>query len=182
MSKQIKDSGVHWYAIQTYSGYEDAVSKAIKQRIETMNMQDYIFDTLVAKEPEIILKKGEKVEEHKKMFPGYLLVKMLVTDESWYVIRNTPNVTGFVGSGVIPVPLTEDEFVVLTNRIKKTDAKFKQLFEKGDIITITEGPFIDHEGVIKQVDDQKGKITAFVSLFGRETPVELMFHQAKKKA
>ena len=181
MAKQTGDTGVHWYTIQTYSGYEHAVTKAIKQRIETMNMQDFIFDAMVPEETEIVIKKGEKKEEKKKLFPGYVLVKMIVTDASWYVVRNTPNVTGFVGSGVIPVPLTEEEFDVITQRVEKQDSKFKELFENGDIVTIIEGPFADHEGVVTQVDSDKGKIIASVSLFGRETPVELTFNQAKKK-
>lgn len=181
MAKQAGDTGVHWYAIQTYSGYEHSVAKAIRQRIETMNMHDFIFDTMVPEETEIVIKKGEKKEEKKKLFPGYVLVKMKVTDESWYVVRNTPNVTGFVGSGVIPVPLTDEELMSITGRMQVDDKKFKEIFEKGQVITITEGPFMGHDGVVTVVDTDKGRVTASVSLFGRDTKVDLTFDQARRK-
>src|SRR3989338_11548292 len=117
MSKQARNTGRHWYVVHTYSGYEDAVREALLQRIESMNMQDVIFDVVVPKETQIVMKKGAPKEEKKRLFPGYVLVDMMVTDESWYVVRNTPNVTGFVGSGTIPVPVSADEFKIIKRQV-----------------------------------------------------------------
>ena len=151
------------------------------QRIESCNMQDYIFDVQVPKKEEVTIRRGEKVEEKKKLFPGYVLVNMIVTDESWYVARNTPRVTGFVGSGNIPVPVTPKEFEIIEKHIGMTEPKFKIETRVGDIVTILDGPFKDHEGVISYVDETKGKVKVNVAIFGRETPVELDFVQVKKK-
>ena len=181
MSKQAKNTGRNWYVIHTYSGYEDAVEKALRQRIETMNMQDYIFDVVVPKEKQIIVKKGERLEEMRKLFPGYVLVDMIVTDQSWYVVRNTPNVTGFVGSGTIPVPVSAEEFKVITTRTQEKDVKFKINLEVGDTIVILEGPFANYEGVVNKVDEDRGAVVVLVSLFGRETPMKLDFSQVRKK-
>ena len=182
MSKQAKNTGKHWYVIHTYSGYEDAVCAALKQRIESMNMQDMIFDVIVPKETQIVVKKGKPKTEKKRLFPGYVLVSMIVNDESWYVVRNTPNVTGFVGSGTIPVPVSAEEFGVIERYLEDDNApKFKITLSKGDLVMILEGPFASHEGVIDEIDDEKGKVKVMISLFGRETPVELDFDQVKKK-
>jgi transcription termination/antitermination protein NusG len=181
MAKQAKNTGRNWYAVHTYSGYEDAVCEALKQRIETMNMQDYIFEVVVPKENQVVIKKGQKVTEKKKLFPGYVLIDMVVTDRSWYVVRNTPNVTGFVGSGTIPVPVSAEEFKVVKRRMGEQEPRFKIEFTTGEQVVITGGPFANYEGLIESIDDEKGKLKVLISMFGRETPMELDFTQVKKK-
>jgi len=181
IGKQAKNTGRNWYVIHTYSGYEDAVEKALRQRIESLNMHDLIFDVIVPKESTITIKKGEHVTEKKRLFPGYVLVEMIVTDESWYVVRNTPNVTGFVGSGTIPVPIRPEEFDVIQKHIKKEEPKFKINFSVGEQVIISDGPFKNYEGLIDTIDEKKGKLKVLVTIFGRETPVELDFVQVKKK-
>lgn len=181
IGKQAKGTGRNWYVIHTYSGYEDAVEKALRQRIESLNMHDLIFDVIVPKESAITIKKGEHVTEKKRLFPGYVLVDMIVTDESWYVVRNTPNVTGFVGSGTIPVPVNPEEFDVIKKHITKEEPKFKINFVIGEQVTISDGPFKNYEGLIDEIDEKKGKLKVLVTIFGRETPVELDFVQVKKK-
>ncbi len=181
IGKQASGTGKNWYVIHTYSGYEDAVEKALRQRIESLNMHDLIFDIIVPKESTITIKKGEHVTEKKRLFPGYVLVSMIVTDESWYVVRNTPNVTGFVGSGTIPVPVDPEEFAVIEKHIKKEEPKFKINFTKGENVIVSDGPFKTYEGLIDSIDEKKGKLKVLVTIFGRETPVELDFVQVKKK-
>ncbi len=181
MAKQAKNTGRNWYVLHTYSGYEDAVEKALRQRIEALNMQEYIFDVLVPKEEQITIRRGEPVQEKKRIFPGYILVEMIVTDDSWYVVRNTPNVTGFVGSGNIPVPVTPEEYGVIRKRSGEGKASFKIDFMVGDNVTINSGPFANYEGFIDKVDPEKGKVKVLVSIFDRETPIELDFTQVKKK-
>ncbi|MBI5414775.1 transcription termination/antitermination factor NusG [Candidatus Peregrinibacteria bacterium] len=179
--RQDPSQGKNWYAIHTYSGYEDAVEKALRLRIDTLGMQDKIFDVLIPKEKEIVMRRGKPVEVKKCLFPGYVLVEMIVTDDSWYVVRNTPNVTGFVGSGNIPVPVTLEEFSLVKSRMGSEEPKFKADFKRGDVIKIISGPFATFEGNIDSVDTEKGKLTVLVSIFDRETPVELDFNQVAKK-
>ena len=181
MAKQVQNTGKHWYVIHTYSGYEDAVKDALSQRTETMNMQDYIFKVVVPKEKQIVMKKGEPVEEEKRIFPGYVLVKMQVTDDSWYVVRNTPNVTGFVGAGTIPVPVSPEEWQVVEKHMGKKDPQFKIQVQIGDNVIILDGPFVNYEGSVDAIDKEKGKVKVLISMFGRETPVELDFNQIKQK-
>ena len=181
MAKQAEGTGRHWYVVHTYSGYEDAVREALLQRIESLGMQDLIFDVVVPKETQIVIKKGEPVTEEKRIFPGYVLVDMIVTDYSWYVVRNTPNVTGFVGSGTTPVPVSPDEFKVIKRRMGEQEPKFKIDFNTGDTVVILDGPFVNYDGVVNKVDEEKGKIKVLISIFGRETPVELDFTQVRKK-
>lgn len=181
MGKQDPNAGRNWYVVHTYAGYEDAVRQAILQRVESFGMQDYIFDVRVPKEKQLTFKKGEPVEEERKLFPGYVLVDMTVTDESWYLVRNTPNVTGFVGSGNIPVPVTLEEFGVIERRVGEQEAKYKSDFQIGDLVVIVDGPFKNYEASVSAVDVNKGKITVMVLIFDRETPVELDFTQVKKK-
>ena len=181
MAKQARNTGRNWYVIHTYSGYEDAVREALLQRIESMNMQDKIFDVVVPKETQIVIKKGEPKTEKKRLFPGYVLVDMMVDDDSWYVVRNTPNVTGFVGSGTIPVPVSAEEWKVVRRHMGETDAKFKIDFQVGEHVGIISGPFANYDGVIDKIDPEKGKVKVLVSIFDRETPVELDFTQVKKK-
>jgi len=181
MGRQAENTGRHWYVIHTYSGYEDAVAEALKQRIESLNMHDYIFDVVVPKETQIVIKKGEPVTEKKRIFPGYVLVDMSVTDESWFVVRNTPNVTGFVGAGNVPVPVSPEEFNIVKKQMGEQDAKFKIDFNIGDHVMILDGPFVNYDGVVNKVDEEKGKVKVLISIFGRETPIELDFTQVKKK-
>lgn len=181
MPKQDPTVGRHWYVLHTYAGYEDAVKQALEQRIESMGMQDYIFQVMVPKEKQLVFKKNEPIEEERKLFPGYVLVNMVVTDESWYVVRNTPNVTGFVGSGNIPVPVTPEEFGVIERRVGEQQAKFKSDFQVGNLVVIIDGPFKNYDGTVSAVDVNKGKLTVLVLIFDRETPVELDFTQVRKK-
>jgi transcriptional antiterminator NusG len=181
MGKQDPRAGRNWYVVHTYSGYEDSVKKSIEQRIETFGMKDYVFAVVVPKEKQIVFKKNEPIEEERKLFPGYVLVDMMVTDESWYMVRNTPNVTGFVGSGNIPVPVTPEEFGVVERRMGEETAKFKSDFQVGDLVIIIDGPFKNYEGTIDAVDVDKGKLTVLVLIFDRDTPVELDFTQVRKK-
>ena len=180
MSKQQITGEKHWYVLHTYSGYEDSVAVNLKQRIENLNMQDKIFDAIVPKEKKIKIKDGKRTTLEEKIFPGYVLVNMIVTDDSWYVVRNTPNVTGFVGSGTIPTPVSQEEWDYLQKRMGADEPKFKVDFEVGELVQITDGPFKDYEGKIGEIDKAKGKVKVFVTIFGRETPVELDFLQVRK--
>ena len=180
MAKQIEDIGRNWYAIHTYAGYENAVVRNLKQRIESLGMQDLIFDVIVPVEKKIKIKGGKRVEEMEKIYPGYILVDMIVTDDSWYVVRNTPRVTGFVGAGVNPVPVSEEEMVELTKRMEADITKHSIDLQVDEAIIIVDGPFKDMEGKVIEVDEKSGKVKTLVSMFGRETPVELDFLQVKK--
>jgi transcriptional antiterminator NusG len=166
--------------LHTYSGYEDSVALNLKQRIENLGMQDKIFDAIVPKEKKIKIRDGKRTTFEEKIFPGYVLVNMIVTDDSWYVVRNTPNVTGFVGSGTIPTPVSPEEWDYLQKRMGTDEPKFKVDFEVGELVTITDGPFKDYQGKISDIDQAKGKVKVMVTIFGRETPVELDFLQVKK--
>lgn len=180
MPRQISTGEKHWYVLHTYSGYEDSVVYNLKQRIESMGMEDKIFDVLVPKEKKIKIRDGKRVTVEEKIFPGYVLVNMIVTDDSWYVVRNTPNVTGFVGSGTIPTPISDDEVKVIQKRMGVEEPKYKIEFAVNDLLRITDGPFKNYEGKVSEIDEAKGKIKVLISIFGRETPVELDFLQAKK--
>lgn len=181
MAKQELTGERHWYAIHTYSGYENAVQRNLKQRIDSLGVQDKIFNVVVPTEKKIKIKGGKRVEVEEKVYPGYVLVDMIVTDDSWFVVRNTPRVTGFVGSGVNPVPLTQKEIDYLLGQMQdETVAKHTIDLEIGETIIITDGPFKELEGRVNEVDHERGKVKVFVSLFGRETPVELDFLQVKK--
>jgi len=180
MAKQHSTGERHWYAIHTYSVYENAVTRNLKQRIDSLNMNDKIFNVVVPTEKKIRVKGGKRVTEEERIYPGYVLVEMVVDDESWFVVRNTPRVTGFVGSGTQPVPLTETEYKALMSRMENETVKHKVDFAVGDIVIIADGPFKDLEGKVGQVDEDSGKIKVLVSMFGRDTPVELDFLQIKK--
>ena len=180
MSKQQIGGERNWYAIHTYAGYENAVARNLKQRIESLGMEDRIFNVIVPTEKKIKIKGGKRVEEDEKIYPGYVLVEMMVTDDSWYVVRNTPRVTGFVGSGVYPVPLEKKEVDMLFSRMNKEEVKHTIDLAVDEMVKIVDGPFKDLEGKVSEVDDSRGKIKVLVSMFGRETPVELDFLQVKK--
>ncbi len=180
MAKQTLHQGRRWYVLHTYSGYEENVEKNLKQRIESMDMEDKIYNILIPSEKKIRIKNGKRKVVEEKIFPGYVLVEMVVTDESWYVVRNTPNVTGFIGTGTIPTPISEDEVKSLQKRIGVEEPKYKVDVSEGSPVRIIDGPFKNLEGKVTNVDESKGKIKVLVSMFGRETPVELDFLQIKK--
>ncbi len=169
-----------WYAVHTYSGYENAVLRNLKQRIESLGMQGKIFNVVIPTEKKIKVAGGKRQTVEDKIYPGYILVDMIVDDESWYVVRNTPRVTGFVGSGVTPVPLSEEEIGQLFKRMSTDTAKHKIDFVVGEPVIVADGPFKDLEGKIGEIDEEKGKVKVLVSMFGRETPVELDFLQVRK--
>lgn len=180
MAKQQTTGERRWYAIHTYSGYENAVARNLKQRIDSLNMHDKIFDVVVPTEKKIRVKGGKRVTEEERIYPGYVLVDMIVDDDSWYVVRNTPRVTGFVGSGTQPVPLSEAELNSLMHRMQEDAPKHKVDLAIDDIVTIVDGPFKELEGKVGEIDEERGKVKVLVSMFGRETPVELDFLQVKK--
>lgn len=180
MPKQVTTGQRHWYAIHTYSGYEDNVARNLKQRIESLGYEDKIFSVLVPKEKKIRIKGGKREIVEEKIYPGYVLVEMVVTDDSWYVVRNTPNVTGFIGAGVIPTPLSAEEVDTLMKRMGVEEPKYKVDLAPGDNVKITDGPFKDFDGRVAEVDEERGRVKVLVTMFGRETPVELDFLQVKK--
>lgn len=180
MAKQQTDGERHWYAIHTYSGYENAVARNLKQRIDSLGMESQIFDVVVPTEKKIRVKGGKRITEEERIYPGYVLVDMIVNDESWYIVRNTPRVTGFVGSGTQPVPLSQAEYESLMKRMNDGNVKHKVDLSPDDIVIITDGPFKELEGKVGEVDEQSGRVKVLVSMFGRETPVELDFLQVKK--
>jgi transcriptional antiterminator NusG len=180
MGKQQIQGGRNWYAIHTYSGYENAVMRNLKQRIESLGMEDRIFNVIVPTEKKIKIKGNKRIEEEEKIYPGYILVDMIVTDDSWYVVRNTPRVTGFVGSGVFPVPLDPKEVEDLFKRMSSETVKHNIDLSLDDAVKIVDGPFKDLEGKVGAVDEERGKVKVLVPMFGRETPVELDFLQVKK--
>jgi len=169
-----------WYVIHTYSGYEDQVADNLRQRIDSMDMKNKIFDVIVPKENQIEIKNGKRRIVERKIFPGYIMVNMVVTEDSWYVVRNTPNVTGFVGTGTTPSPISDSEVKAIQKRMGVEEPKYKIDYSIGELVNITDGPFKGFNGTINELDEQKGKIKVLVSMFGRETPVELDSLQVKK--
>ena len=180
MPKQIQHSSCHWYAIHTYSGYEENVAENLRQRIESMGMSDKIFDVLVPTEKRIKIRNGKRRTITEKIFSGYVLVKMKVTDDSWYVVRNTPNVTGFIGAGTIPTPLSDKEIESIKKRMGVSEPKYKIDVNIGSPVKINDGPFKNFEGKVSSIDEDRGRVKVLISVFGRETPVELDFLQIKK--
>lgn len=180
MSKQQITNERRWYVLHTYSGYEDAVAKSLQQRIESLGMDDKIFNVVVPKEKKIKIKNGKKKTVEEKIYPGYVLVEMLVTDDSWYVVRNTPNVTGFVGSGTVPLPVSVEEITALKKRMEIEEPEFNVDFKNGDLIKIVDGPFKEFDGKVSGLDKEKGKVKVLINMFGRDTPLELDSLQIKK--
>ena len=180
MPKQTANLGRRWYAIHTYSGYEESVADSLGQRIETMDMEEKIFHVLVPKEKTIKIKNGKRRVIEEKIFPGYVLVEMVVTDDSWYVVRNTPVVTGFIGTGTTPTPISEEEMTSLQKRMGLDQPAYKLDVDIGAPVQITDGPFKNFEGKVSEIDQARGKVKILVNMFGRETPVELDFLQVKK--
>jgi transcription termination/antitermination protein NusG len=180
MQKQVAHTDRKWYAIHTYSGYENAVVRNLKQRVQSIEgMDEYIFDVLVPMEKKVKIKGSKKVNVEEPVYPGYVLVDMIVNDESWFVVRNTPRVTGFVGAGVTPVPLTPEEVNFLLQKMENTHITHEFSLKISDLVTVVDGPFKGFEGRIENIDEGRGKLKVMVNMFGRETPVELDFLQVK---
>ncbi len=181
MSKKEVKRERGWYAVHTYAGYEKAVERNLRQRIESLGVKDLIFDVLVPTEKVIKIQKGKRVEVDEKIYPGYVLVDMIVTEDSWFIIRNTPRVTGFIGAGgTDPVPLKQSEIDAIFNRMKTSRINESSEYEINETVKIIDGPFSDFEGKVNSIDTERGKVKLLVSMFGRETPVELDFIQIKK--
>jgi len=180
MPKQKIPQERNWYVLHTYSGYEESVAKNLRQRIESLGMEDKIFNVIVPKEKKIKIKNGKRKVVEEKIYPGYVLVEMIVTDDSWYVVRNTPNVTGFIGAGTTPIPVSKEEIENLKKRMSMEEPQYKIEVKVGDLVKITDGPFKDCDGRVSEVDEEKGKVKVLVNMFGRDTPVELDSLQVKK--
>jgi len=180
MAKQVIEQQRNWYVIHTYSGYEDAVAKNLKQRIESLGMENKIFDVIVPKEKKIKIKNNKRKTIEEKIFPGYVLVEMIVDDESWYVVRNTPRVTGFLGAGTTPIPVSQSDINDLMKRMDAGEPEMQIDFEIGTAVKITDGPFKGFEGKVSEIDQTRGKIKVMVNMFGRDTSVELDSLQLKK--
>ena len=172
--------GRRWYVIHTYSGYENKVKTNLEHRIQSMDMGDKIFQVLVPTQEEIEIKNGKRHPVERKIYPGYVLVEMVMDDASWYVVRNTPGVTSFVGSGTKPTELSEGEVRAILRQIKLDQPRYKVAFTKGEAVRVTDGPFTDLHGVVDEVNPERNKVKVLVSIFGRETPVELDFLQIEK--
>ncbi len=180
MPKQQVSKERNWYVLHTYSGYEEAVAKNLKQRIESLGMEDKIFNVLVPKEKKIKIKNSKRKVVEEKIYPGYVLVEMIVTDDSWYVVRNTPNVTGFVGAGTTPIPVSQTEIDGLKKRMKIDTPQYAIEVKTGDPVKIIDGPFKDFDGKISEIDEERGKVKVLINMFGRDTPVELDSLQIQK--
>ena len=185
LTRQTMDNQLekHWYVVHTYSGYENKVKDNLERRVESMDMSDKIFRVLVPTEEEIEVKNGKRRPVKRKVFPGYVLVEMIMTDDSWYVVRNTPGVTGFVGSsgaGSKPIPLHSSEVLSIMRHMGEEDVKLRVNFELKEPVRIVAGPFADFVGTIDEIDQEKQKLRVLVSMFGRDTPVELDFDQIEK--
>lgn len=180
MAQNRYNSTRQWYAIHTYSGYEEKVADSIRQRINAVDMANEIFDVMVPKEKQIEIKNGKRKIVEKKIFQGYVLVEMKLTDATWYIVRNTPGVTGFVGSGTVPTSVSEAEITKIKKRMGVEEPKHQIDLSVGEVVNITDGPFKGFDGAVSEIDNTKGKIRVMVSMFGRDTPVELDALQVNK--
>ncbi len=178
--KPPRPEGTAWYVVHTYSGYENKVKKNLEHRIESMGMQNQIFQVIVPTEEEVELKDGQRRTTERRIFPGYVLVEMVMNDDTWYVVRNTPGVTDFVRSGAKPVPLRPEEVDKILRRMEAEAPKIKVSFRTGQKVRITEGPFEDFVGVVDAIDTDRARVRVLVSMFGRETPVEVDFLQVER--
>lgn len=174
------DTSKQWYAIHTYSGYEEKVAESIRQRADSLDMADKIYQVVVPKEKMIEVKNGKRKVVEKRIFQGYVMVQMRLSEDAWYIVRNTPSVTGFVGSGTDPTPVSDDEMEKIMKRMGRAEPKHKIDFNEGEVVNITDGPFKGFDGTINEIDPQKGKLKVLVNMFGRETPVELDSLQVKR--
>ena len=175
-----QEDGRAWYVVHCYSGYENKVRHNLEQRIESMGMKDRIFDVVVPTEEEIEVKEGKRRTVERRVFPGYILVNMIMSEESWYVVRNTPGVTGFVGMGTQPTPLRPEEVAQIIKRMEAEAPHIKVTFRSGERVRIVDGPFNDFRGTVAELDMERAKVRVMVNFFGRETPVELDFLQVEK--
>lgn len=175
-----RDNRQRWYVVHTYSGYENKVKNNLEHRIQSMHMQDKIFEVVVPTEDVLEYKSGKKQLSQKKLLPGYLLVRMRLDDDSWYVVRNTPGVTGFVGTSARPTPISDNEVDRILDRQKAEKPSVTAEFSEGEVVKVIEGPFADFTGVISDLSLDQSKLKVLVSIFGRETPVELTFEQVTK--
>lgn len=188
-AKRASEAGVvvatpegQWYVLHTYSGYENKVRKSIESRVDALDLGDRVYEIVVPTQEEIEIRNGQRFPIHRKVFPGYVLVRMQMDDETWYALRNTPGVTGFVNVNNKPVPLGETEVQSILKGMTAEAPKVKMSFQMGDTVRIIDGPFADFRGEIDEINNEKGKIKVLVSFFGRETPVELDFLQAEKES
>ena len=180
ISKQEAPANAQWFIIHTYSGHEYKVTQALKQRVKTMGLQDKVFEVIIPLQDKYTIRQGQKIKTQEKIFPGYILVRMVLTDNSWLVVRTTPGVTGFVGVGSKPTPISDEEVEKIIATIKKGKPKYRAKFSVGEAVKITDGPFAEFLGTIEEIDEERGKLKVLVSIFGRETPVELDFLQVTK--
>jgi transcriptional antiterminator NusG len=182
MGDEIETKGSpEWYAVHTYSGYEEAVARYLKQRVESLSMEDKIFEVVVPIEKKVRIKDGRRTTIEEKIYPGYVLVKMLMTEDSWYVVRNTPRVTGFVGAdSTKPNPLSKEEVESLLNRMGRDVSKFTVDLRVGDLVKVMDGPVKDYDGKVSEVDEERGRIKVLVPIFGRDTAIELDSLQVRK--
>ncbi|MEK7110243.1 MAG: transcription termination/antitermination protein NusG [Patescibacteria group bacterium] len=170
-----------WYAVHTYSGYEEAVARYLKQRVESLSMEDKIFQIIVPKEKKIRVKGGRRSSVEEKIYPGYVLVDMVLAEDSWYVVRNTPRVTGFVGTdNTTPTPLSKEEVDALLSRMGKEESRFNMDLRIGDLVKVTDGPFKDYDGKVAEIDEEKGRVRVMVPVFGRDTAIDLDSLQVRK--
>jgi len=169
-----------WYVIHVQTGHEARVKQGLEQRIKSLGVEDKIFDVIIPMREVIVVKKGKKSKNTEKVFPGYVLVRMILNDDSWLVVRTTEGVTGFVGAGLKPTPISEKEVAAIMKFVQQEQPKYKVRFSPGEAVKITEGPFADFLGTIEAIDEERGKVRVLVSIFGRETPVELDFLQIVK--
>ncbi len=180
MTSKRYDASKQWYAIHTYSGYEEKVAESIRQRADSLDMADKIFQVIVPKEKMIEVKNGKRKVVEKRIFQGYVMVQIKMSEDAWYIVRNTPSVTGFVGSGTEPTPIPNDEIEKIMKRMGREEPKHKIDFNIGEVVNITDGPFKGFDGSINEIDPAKGKLKVLVNMFGRETPVELDSLQVKR--
>jgi len=180
LPQSAKSEVAKWYVIHTQTGYETKVKQALEQRIKSLSVEDKIFDIVIPMREVVTVKKGKKTKQKEKVFPGYILVKMILDDKSWLIVQTTQGVTGFVGAGLKPVPISEKEVSAIMKFVEQEQPKFKAKFSVGEAVKIKEGPFADFLGTIEAVDEERGKVRVLVSIFDRETPVELDFLQVQK--
>jgi len=180
MDTNLEQKTPRWYIVHTYSGHENKVAKTLMQRVETMGFENRIFDVLVPTRETIRVRGGKKENIKEKIFPGYILVKMILDDEAWVLVRTTPGVTSFVGAQNKPTPVRDDEVEAIVQFVEQKEPVFKSAFTQGEAVKITDGPFSDFLGTVESIDEAKGKVKVLVSIFGRETPVELDFLQVAK--
>ena len=170
-----------WFAVHTYSGYEDAVARYLRQRIESLGVNDRIFNVIVPKEKKVKIKNGKRTESEEKIYPGYVLVEMVMSPDTWYIVRNTPRVTGFVGAdSTTPSPLSKEEVDALMMKMRGEEPSFKMDFRIGELVRIVDGPFKDSDGKVAEIDDAKGRVKVLVPIFGRDTAVEIDALQIQK--